>query len=196
MTGGEDFAPVVDELQVEVVPAFLREEGFEIFFGLLNVFARREFPMPGKAVDVGVHREGGSAEGLYHKYRGSFMADTRQGFEGFEALGDLAVVAFADEAGEFADSAGFRRTQTAGADDVADGFDGELAHGVGVVGQSEKGGGDLIDAFIGALCREDDGHKEGVGVFVIKGDGRMWVALSEFLADEIGAGLAVHEKKR
>ena len=54
----------VDDLQVEGVPAVLGEEDLEVTFGPSDVGAVRETPTRGQAVDVGVDRKGGNAEGL------------------------------------------------------------------------------------------------------------------------------------
>ena len=99
--GGAVFAAVEDDLEVELVPGLAGEEAFEVGFRLDDVFAGREFPAGGEAVDVGVHGEGGDAEGLGHDDRGGLMADAGEGFERGEIGGDLAVVAFEQEVGEF-----------------------------------------------------------------------------------------------
>lgn len=87
-------AAIEDDLQVQLVPALAGEAFLQVALGLDNVLSLAEFPALGEAVDVGVHREGGHAEGLGHDHGCRFVADARQGFEGFEISGNLASMFF------------------------------------------------------------------------------------------------------
>ena len=57
-------APVENHAQVQRVPAFRREEFFQITFGLLDIASVAQPPARGQSVDVRIHREGRHAEGL------------------------------------------------------------------------------------------------------------------------------------
>ncbi len=68
VTGGAVFAGEVDDAEVEEVPVLFGEEGFEVKFGLGDIFAVAEAPAFGAAVYVGVDGEGRLVEGLGHYY--------------------------------------------------------------------------------------------------------------------------------
>lgn len=189
---GAVFAAVEDDLEVELVPGVAWEEFFEVAFGLFDVFGGAEFPSFGEAVDVGVHGEGGDAEGLGHDDGGGFVADAGEGFEGGEVGGDLGVVLLDEDFRELGDGGGFAWGESAGADDGLDLIDGHVHHGLRVVGEGEEGWGDLVDADVGALGGEQDGDEEGVGVLVVEGDGGFRVEFPEAAQEVIGALLFEH----
>lgn len=147
-------ASVEDDLEVEFVPRFDGEDAFEVAFGLGDGASVAEAPAFGEAVDVGIDWEAGDAEGLGHDDLGGFVSDAGELFEGFEVGWDLALVLVDEDLGELLDGAGFLWAEAAGADDVFDFSDAELAHVGGVICEGEEFWGDLVDPDVGALCGE------------------------------------------
>ena len=70
------FAPVVNDLQVELVPAFFGEVSLQVFLGLGDAFAVRQFPSLSQAVNMGVDRKSRVPEGLSHDNRCGFVSDS------------------------------------------------------------------------------------------------------------------------
>lgn len=190
--GGAVLAAVEDDLEVEFVPGVSGEEFFEVVFGLCDVFALGEFPTFGEAVDVCIDGEGGDAEGLGHDDGSGFMSDAGELFEVGEGGGDLAVMLVNEDVAEFGDGEGLGGGEAAGADDGLDLFDGDEPHFFRGVGEGEEGGGDLVDADVGALGGEEDGDEEGVGAGVVEGDGCFRVELVEAEEEVVGALLFPH----
>ena len=58
-----------NDLQVQLVPGLLREQPLEITLGLLHAHAIAQPRALGQAMNVGVHWEGGHAEGLRYHHR-------------------------------------------------------------------------------------------------------------------------------
>ena len=75
--GGTVLSTEINDLQMQSIPVFLREQTFEVPFGLIDVFRRTESPARRQAVDVGIDRERRHIKGLCHNYRRCFMSDTR-----------------------------------------------------------------------------------------------------------------------
>ena len=177
------------------MPGFGRVEFFQVALDLDDVGAAGEFPAQGEAVNVGIHGEGGLVEGLDHEDGGGFVADAGEGFEFLKGAGNLAAVAFEEEAGHFANIFRLHRREAAGADDGVNLRGGEGGHFVRGVGEGEEFGGDLVDAHVGALGGEDDRDEEGKGVAVQEGDGRAGVERGKAAGDQGGAGGAGHGKR-
>ena len=86
------FSSKEDDLQVQVVPAFLRKDSLEVALSSLDVGSVGKTPSSGKPVDVGVDREGRDAKGLSHDHPCGLVADTRKSFQRLEGVGDAAIV--------------------------------------------------------------------------------------------------------
>lgn len=69
---------------------------------------------------MSVDGEGWDAEGLDHDDRGSFMADTLEGFEFWQSLRDFSVILVQQCLREGYDCAGFVIGEATGADDFLD----------------------------------------------------------------------------
>ena len=89
---GAVFATEEDNLKVEGIPCAGWIEGFEIGFGLLDIFAAAETPTSGEAVDVGIDGKGGMSEALRHDDGSGLVTDAGEFFEGVDIFGNLAVV--------------------------------------------------------------------------------------------------------
>lgn len=70
--------------------------------------------------------------------------------------------------------------------------DAELRHFFGGGADLEEGGGNEVDAFVGALGGEKDGDEEGEGVGVVEGDGDGGVETVEDGFGGVGAFLFGH----
>ena len=75
------FATIENDLEVEVVPAFAREEPFEVFFCLLDATPIGQAPPLGEAMDMGIDRKGRHAKGLGQDNRCCFVTNAGQGFQ-------------------------------------------------------------------------------------------------------------------
>ena len=128
-----------------------------------------------QSVDVCVDGKRRHTKGLAHHHSCGFVSDAWQGFEVVEVLGDVAAVLFDEDAAEFRDGRAFSRGQAAWADDLTDVFDRLPHHVPRVVGQLEEGRGHCVHPSVGALRRQQHGHKKGVGIDVVQRHGRFWV---------------------
>jgi len=137
------------------------------------------------ALDVCVDRKGRNTEGLRHHDRGCLMANTREGLEGLEVFGDIARVGINEDFGEINDAASLARAKTTGSNDAEDMLIGHVLHIVGGVGDRKELGGDLVNALVSALCREEDGDQERVGIAVIERGGWIWVSIIKDLTDSL-----------
>ena len=137
---------------MQLVPGGLGEEALQVALGLGDVFAIRQLPALGQAVDVGVHGKGGDTERLCHHHLGRFVADSGKSLEGIEITRHLTAMLVDQDLGEFLDRFGFLRAEAAGFDD---GFN--LCHRLRGQGLrcpaefSKQARRDLIHPHIGAL---------------------------------------------
>jgi len=60
-----------------------------------------------------------------------------------------------------------------------------MLHVIGSVSDIKEFGGDLIDAFVSALCGEEHCNKEGVGVAMVEWRWRIRVSIIEDLANSL-----------
>jgi hypothetical protein len=128
---------------------------------------------------MGVHRKGGCIEGLNKYDGGGLVADAGQGFEGFEFPWNNASVLLKKHVGELMNILCFGGGEPAGADVMQDPLDAEIRHICGVVGLGKEGWRNQVNARIGALGGEEDGHEQGEGVRVIQGHRWLWIELVE-----------------
>ena len=101
-------------------------------------------------------------------------------------------MAFEEELGEAFDVFGFAVGEAAGVDAGENLIDGEVGHFLGCGADFEEGGGDKVDAFVGALGGEEDGDEEGEGVGVVEGNGDGGVEAVEDGFGGVGAFLFGH----
>ena len=118
-----------DDLQVQVVPALLRKDGFEVSLRSLDVGPVGKSPASSKPVDVGVNREGGHTEGLSHDHACGLVAHAREGFQRFEAGRDLTVMVLKKHLREPLDVLGLRWCETNVADEGLDVIHVQGGHG-------------------------------------------------------------------
>ena len=82
----------IDHPEVQLVPLGLGEEGLQVPFGLHHISRLGKAPALGEAVDMGVDREGGHAEGLAHDHARRLVAHARQRLQLREGPRHLAAV--------------------------------------------------------------------------------------------------------
>ena len=184
---GAMFATIKNDLQMQTVPVFSREQLFQISFRLFDVFPLSQPPALRQSVNMGVDRKSRNPESLGHHDAGRLVPDSREGLQFFKRLWDLRRVFSNQYLRESLDGFGFLRGKSTGSDDFADLFDCLSGHFVGSVRQSEQRGGHLVNAFVGALGAEQHRDQQRVGIRMIKGHRRVWVQLIQPAGNEFGA---------
>ena len=122
----------------------------------------------GDTEDVGVDGKGGFVEDYGGDDVGGFASYARELLQLVDVGGNVASELFDEGAGHGGEVLAFVVGIGNGVDVGKEVVGGGLCHGLGVgVGLEECGGGH-VDAFVGALGRENDRYKELEGVFVVQ----------------------------
>ena len=179
------FAPVVNDLQVELVPAFFGEVSLQVFLGLGDAFAVRQFPSLGQAVNMGVDRKSRVPKGLSHDNRCGFVSDSREFFQFIEGRGHFPLMLAEQNFGQSLNRLRLARSQTARSDDLVDGFHGLPGHVKRVVGQGEEFRSDLVYPCVCALGGQKNRDQKGERILVFKGNGRGWIQFVQFTIDQV-----------
>ena len=164
------FPRIKDDLKVQVVPALTWKQPLGVALGLLDVFSVGQPPSVHQAVNVGVYGEGWNTKGLGHHHGGRFVADAWKGFKGFKISGHLACMGF-EQTHSSGGCSSIWPVKSAGPDDGFDLVHADSNHLLRRVGEFEQRWGYLIDPFIGALGRQQDGDEQGVRIGMVSGTG-------------------------
>jgi hypothetical protein len=182
---------VIDELVGKGGPLVGGDEGHEVLFDFDGVGVGGQAETLREAGDVGIDDDADVlGEGVAEDDVGGFAADAAELGEFVHGLGDAAAVFFDDVGRRFADGFGLVAEEAGGLYELFDVFLGGFGEGLGRGVLFEEGGGDEVDADVGALGGEDGGDEELEGIFVVEGTLGVGVVLFEEGEDEVDAGLA------
>ena len=173
------FSSKEDDLQVQVVPVFLRKDSLEVALGSLDVGSVGKTPSSGKPVDVGVDREGRDAKGLSHDHPCGLVADTRKGFQRFEGVGDVAIVVLQEHLRKSLDVLGLRGCKTNVADEGLDDVHVQGGHGRWGWPCFKQRWRDLVDLQVRGLGGHQDRDEEFEGIPVVQRNRCLWIHLIE-----------------
>lgn len=163
---------------------------FERLFYRQRGFAGSKAGAVADAEEVGVYRNGWLLEPDVEHHIGRLAADAGQGFEGFAIGGDFAAVELDKHLAQGKDVPGFAAIKADGLDEIGDLFDAQRHHGSGRGRQFKETLGRLVDAGVGCLGREDDGHQQSIGVDVIEFALGLWFDLVKALENRLGLSAA------
>jgi hypothetical protein len=149
---------VIDDLQMQLGPGFLREVLFQVMFGLDDVLAASQFPSRGQAVNMRIDGKGGFAESLAHDNAGRFVPNARELFQVLEGARNLALVFTHQNFAHVANRDSFARTQAARSNDSLNFLDRLSLHIKRIIGQFPEKRRDAVDHFVRALRAEYHGH--------------------------------------
>ena len=90
--GATKLSAIENNLQVQAIPEFPREETLQVFLSLYNVFSVGQPPALCQTMYMGVHGESGHAKSLRHDYAGGFVADPGEALKSVHVLRDDAIV--------------------------------------------------------------------------------------------------------
>lgn len=160
-TGEADGAAVIDELMAEDDPLAPRDDRDEVALGTDRVGAAREVEAPANPADVGVDNDPlGAAKPDAENDVGRLPADARQLHQLRQRDGDLAAMPLDEPLTAAEEVLRLRPEESGAADHLLDLLLSRGGQARGGRPAAEQLRGDLIDAAIGALGREDGGQKE------------------------------------
>ena len=87
-------ASIIDDLEMQAVPAFLGEEPLQVSLGRSYVFPTGQTPALSEPVDMRIHRESGQSKGLRHNDGGCLVTNSRQLLQFFEGARYFTPVLF------------------------------------------------------------------------------------------------------
>lgn len=90
--GGAVFASIENDLQMQGIPAGFWKNGFQIRFGLDDIFATGELPSLGEAMNVSIDWKGWHPKGLGHNYGCRFVPNTGKRFQNLKIWRDMSSV--------------------------------------------------------------------------------------------------------
>ncbi len=128
---------VINDLQVQLVPALLWEKPLQILLRLGNAFSVCQFPSLGQAMNMGVHRKGGVAEGLGHHNRCRLVSDPGKFLQFIESGWYRTTVLIDQDPGQSMNSLRLPWSQTAWTDDFVDCLHRLPRHFQWIIGQRE-----------------------------------------------------------
>jgi hypothetical protein len=99
--------PVENDLQVQVIPAFLGKQFFQIRFGLFDTFSIGQAPPLGQTMNVGVNWKRGHTKRLRHHNTGRLVPYTGQSFEVFKRPRDFPSMLLDQHFGQPGNCLGF-----------------------------------------------------------------------------------------
>ena len=149
-------------------------------------------PARRQSVDVSVDRKGRLAEGLRHHHARRLVSDAGQRLEILQRVRDLAVELVHEDLREPVNGLRLLWCESAGLDGRVNCRDRKPLHHVGRGGHCEQAGRHLVDAFIGALRRQEHRHEQRIRIAVVQGDLRLADELVEDERDTIGLVCALH----
>ncbi len=149
-------------------PGRFGKETAQISFDPIRIVRHRPPQTAGQAADMGVHRQGGDAEGGGQDHVGGLPADPGELNQGGVGVGHPTAMLFFQDAGGGHQMTGLVPVQTQGANEGLhlDGLDG--SQGGGVREALEQRGGAAVDRYIGALGGKNHCHQQMEGVLVIQ----------------------------
>ena len=151
---------VQDQPVMRVLLEFVGDEFQEPLLDFVDVLAGREAGPVGDAEDVRVHGDRRLAEGGVQHDVGRLAPDARQRLERVARRGNVAAV-FADEDFRQCDDVLRLVAEEPDGVDVRDqAVDAELHDGGGRVRDRKEAGGGLVDALVGRLRGQHDGHQQ------------------------------------
>ena len=160
---------------MRVQQIFGRNTLHQAVFDGAHVFARRDAGAVGDAEDVGIHRHHGLAVGGIEDDVGGFAPDAGQFFQCGAVSGDFAVVVVDKDLAGFEDVRRFAVVEANGFDVFLQAVFAEGKDGSGGVGSRKEAARGFVHAFVGRLCREDDGDEQFEGAAVFEFGGRLRV---------------------
>ncbi len=164
----------------------------QVFFDVNGIGLFSEIETLGDAGDVSVDDDAASdVEAGAEDDIGGFAGGSGDGEEVFDVGGDFTVEDGEDALGGGDDVFGFIVVEAGGVNVLAHFLlsgGGEVFDG-GVFG--EEGGGDFVDAFVGALGTEDGGDQEFPGVGVVEGAGDVGIHVVKYGQDLVETGLLI-----
>ena len=165
--GGAYGAAVKDEAVAEIVALIGRKQSAQDDFDLLLIGLGMQTEAAGDADAVGIdHDRAGHMEDIAHDEVGGFSADTGQGDQLVEGIGDLAVIAVAQDARHRDDILGFGFVESAGFDVFRQLLGCALREVRGAGVALKKRGSHHVDARVGTLGGESgrDQALERIGI--------------------------------
>lgn len=165
--GGADCAAVEDEAVAEIVAFLGGKQGAQDGFDLLLIGLGMQTEAAGDADAVGIdHDCAGHMENIAHDEVRGFSADTGQGDQLVEGIGNIAVVAITQDACHRDDILGFGFVESAGLDVFRQLLGRALCEVRGAGVALKKRGSHHVDARVGTLGGESgrDQTLERIGV--------------------------------
>ena len=140
----------------------------QLMLHFLDILARGQAGAVGDPEDVGVHGDGGVAEGNVQDDVGGLAADARQGFEGGAVIGHFAAMLVDEDLAHGQQVLRLVAEEPDGADGFGDVLQPQLDHGLRGGGQRKEPSGDDVDALVGGLGREQHGGQQLIGAAVFQ----------------------------
>jgi len=177
------FAAIQNDLNMQVVPAGLREKALQVALCLNNIFTTGQTPALGQTVNVRINGKGWHAEGLRHHDRSRFMPHSRERFERDHIGRHLAPILIEQDSRETGYALRLHRRETARSNDCADFLFRNLDHSLRRIRPCEKQWRNLVDPYVGALRREQHCYEQCVGILVIQGHRRIRIKFLQAFPD-------------
>jgi len=156
-----DLAAVMDDFVGVLNPAVVGDDLHQVLLDGLRGFAAGEAETAGDAEDVSVDDDAfGFAVGYAEDDAGGFAGCSGDGEELSHGLRNFAAELLADDAARALNRLGLVVVEDGCADELFDGFNRSLGHGLRSGVSGEELGGDHVDAGIGALGGEDGRHEQ------------------------------------
>ena len=141
-------------------PVFFGQQLLEVHLDFLGVLFVGQLQAPSHPTHMRVHNDAGLVKALAQNQVGGFTPHAWQTGQLFHSLGNHAPEAFDQMAAAGLDRAGFVAVEAGGPHDFFDFFRKRLGQGGRVGPALKKPGSHLVDAFVGALGRENGGDHQ------------------------------------